>query len=101
MFFNKDDSKNNFTDAFLFSSILIFEEFSKPSGSEENLFLDCFGKKTVLKQNRNFWDLKENEFLVEVLYVSVDPAMRGWISEVENYLYLDNGLRLWRDFLKK
>lgn len=30
-------------------------------------------------------DLKENEFLVEVLYVSVDPAMRGWISEVGNY----------------
>ena len=26
------------------------------------------------------------EFLVEVFYVSIDPAMRGWISTVSNYL---------------
>ena len=30
-------------------------------------------------------DLKENEFLIEVHYLSVDPAMRGWISKVGNY----------------
>ena len=30
-------------------------------------------------------DLKDLQFLVEVLYVSIDPAMRGWISDVQNY----------------
>tara|TARA_E500000178_G_C16987855_1_gene739237 strand:- start:537 stop:1550 length:1014 start_codon:yes stop_codon:yes gene_type:complete len=30
-------------------------------------------------------DLNENEMLVEVQYLSIDPAMRGWISEVGNY----------------
>ena len=30
-------------------------------------------------------ELNEEEFLVEVSYVSIDPAMRGWISTVGNY----------------
>ena len=30
-------------------------------------------------------EIRDNYFLVEVLYVSIDPAMRGWISEVGNY----------------
>ncbi len=30
-------------------------------------------------------DLKNGQFLVEVEYISVDPAMRGWISDIENY----------------
>ena len=30
-------------------------------------------------------ELNKEEFLVEVSYVSIDPAMRGWISTVGNY----------------
>ena len=30
-------------------------------------------------------EISDNHFLVEVEYVSVDPAMRGWISDVGNY----------------
>ena len=30
-------------------------------------------------------EIGDNQFLVEVEYVSVDPAMRGWISDVGNY----------------
>ena len=30
-------------------------------------------------------EIRDNHFLVEVEYVSVDPAMRGWISDVGNY----------------
>ncbi|OUU45744.1 MAG: NADP-dependent oxidoreductase [Verrucomicrobia bacterium TMED56] len=30
-------------------------------------------------------DLVADEFLVEVIYLSIDPAMRGWISSVGNY----------------
>ena len=30
-------------------------------------------------------ELNKEEFLVEVSYVSIDPAMRGWISAVGNY----------------
>ena len=30
-------------------------------------------------------DLENGQFLIEVEYVSVDPAMRGWISDIGNY----------------
>ena len=30
-------------------------------------------------------ELKDGEFLINVKYVSIDPAMRGWISDVGNY----------------
>ncbi len=30
-------------------------------------------------------EIGDNQFLVEVEYVSVDPAMRGWISDAGNY----------------
>ena len=30
-------------------------------------------------------ELVSNEILVEVKYISIDPAMRGWISEIGNY----------------
>ena len=30
-------------------------------------------------------EIRDNHFLVEVLYLSIDPAMRGWISDVGNY----------------
>ena len=30
-------------------------------------------------------ELKDGEFLINVEYVSIDPAMRGWISDVGNY----------------
>ena len=35
--------------------------------------------------NDNVRELNEEEFLVEVFYVLIDPAMRGWISKVDNY----------------
>lgn len=31
-------------------------------------------------------DLKDGEILVEVLYLSLDPAMRGWLNDVRSYL---------------
>lgn len=31
-------------------------------------------------------DLKEGEFLVRNLFLSVDPAMRGWVNDAPNYL---------------
>ncbi|PNY24998.1 NADP-dependent oxidoreductase YfmJ [Tolypocladium capitatum] len=31
-------------------------------------------------------DLKDGEILVEVLYLSLDPAMRGWMSDARSYL---------------
>ena len=30
-------------------------------------------------------EIEKDQFLVEVEYVSIDPAMRGWISDVGNY----------------
>jgi NADPH-dependent curcumin reductase len=44
--------------------------------------------------NRDTWQLTEepvaepgeNEAVVEVLYVSLDPAMRGWLNEGESYV---------------
>ena len=30
-------------------------------------------------------EIRDSQFLVEVEYVSVDPAMRGWISDAGNY----------------
>ena len=35
--------------------------------------------------NDNLRELIEEEFLVEVFYVSIDLAMRGWINTVSNY----------------
>ncbi|KAI1822217.1 NAD(P)-binding protein [Xylaria intraflava] len=31
-------------------------------------------------------DLKDGEILVEALYLSLDPAMRGWLNDVRSYL---------------
>ncbi|KAH6605769.1 hypothetical protein Trco_004922 [Trichoderma cornu-damae] len=31
-------------------------------------------------------DLKDGEILVEVLYLSLDPAMRGWLNDARSYL---------------
>jgi len=31
-------------------------------------------------------ELKDNEFLVKVNYISLDPAMRGWLDDVKSYL---------------
>lgn len=31
-------------------------------------------------------DLKEGEVLVETLYLSLDPAMRGWLDDVRSYI---------------
>ena len=36
--------------------------------------------------NDNVGQMIGEDFLVEVFYVSIDPAMRGWISTVSNYL---------------
>ncbi|KAM4054448.1 zinc-binding dehydrogenase [Hirsutella rhossiliensis] len=39
-------------------------------------------KSTIPSAN----DLKNGQVLVEVLYLSLDPAMRGWMSEVRSYI---------------
>ena len=33
----------------------------------------------------------DGEFLAEVLYISLDPAMRGWIKEGKSYLTISVG----------
>ena len=36
--------------------------------------------KTVSKPLPDLEDLKDGELLIEVLYLSLDPAMRGWLN---------------------
>ena len=57
-------------------------------------------KKLVLKKRpvgfpaEDTWELqtaeidepKEGEFLVETQYVSLDPAMRGWLNDQKSYI---------------
>ena len=61
--------------------------------------LELINNKIVLKKRPNpsvieelfelkteeLKELQDGEFLVNVKYVSIDPAMRGWISDVGNY----------------
>ena len=61
--------------------------------------LDLINNKIVLKKRPNpsvteelfelkteeLKELQDGEILVNVKYVSIDPAMRGWISDVGNY----------------
>ncbi|KAK5995477.1 NADPH-dependent curcumin reductase [Cladobotryum mycophilum] len=43
-----------------------------------------FNQKFVPKPTAS--QLKDGEILVEVLYLSLDPAMRGWLADVRSYL---------------
>ena len=61
--------------------------------------LNLINSKIVLKKRTNpsvtemlfklkaeeLRELKDGEFLINVEYISIDPAMRGWISDVGNY----------------
>ena len=63
------------------------------------MYLNLINSKIVLKKRPNpsvtemlfklkaeeLRELKDGEFLINVEYVSIDPAMRGWISDVGNY----------------
>ena len=63
------------------------------------MYLELINNKIVLKKRPNpsvteklfelkteeLKELQEGEILVNVKYVSIDPAMRGWISDVGNY----------------
>jgi NADPH-dependent curcumin reductase CurA len=51
----------------------------RPNG---NVSPDCW---KVIQENMDI-DLKPGEFIVKVMYISVDPAMRGWINDVESYM---------------
>ena len=59
----------------LINSKIILKSRPDPSVTE-----DLFDLKT-----EELKELKEDELLVDVKYVSIDPAMRGWISDVGNY----------------
>ena len=59
----------------LINSKIILKSRPDPSVTE-----DLFDLKT-----EELKELKDDELLVDVKYVSVDPAMRGWISDVGNY----------------
>ncbi len=51
-------------------------------------------KRVVGLPDHSVWDVQENpmptpqegEILVKVLYISLDPAMRGWINNVRSYI---------------
>lgn len=43
-----------------------------------------FGQRYVPLPDVN--DLKEDEVLVHILWVSCDPAMRGWMSSAPSYI---------------
>ncbi len=79
-----------------------------PYADGERRITDMEGKAGTVTINRQFrlaarpqgkakpsdWDLveepvvepKDGEFLVEVLYISLDPAMRGWMNEGRSYV---------------
>ena len=59
----------------LINSKIILKNRPDPSVTE-----DLFDLKT-----EELKELKDHELLVDVKYVSIDPAMRGWISDVGNY----------------
>jgi NADPH-dependent curcumin reductase CurA len=59
----------------LINSKIVLKKRPNPSVTEELFEL----KTEKLKE------LKDGELLVNVEYVSIDPAMRGWISDVGNY----------------
>ena len=59
----------------LINSKIILKNRPDPSVTE-----DLFDLKT-----EELKELKDDELLVDVKYVSIDPAMRGWISDIGNY----------------
>ena len=59
----------------LINSKITLKNRPNPSVTE-----DLFDLKT-----EELKELKDEEFLVGVKYISIDPAMRGWISDVGNY----------------
>lgn len=54
----------------------------------------CLAKRTVGLPGDDTWEIREvpapapgdGEFLVAVRYISIDPAMRGWINEGRSYV---------------
>ena len=59
----------------LINTKIVLKKRPNPSVTE-----DLFKLKT-----EELKELKDGEFLINVEYVSIDPAMRGWISDVGNY----------------
>ncbi len=59
----------------LINSKIVLKKRPNPSITE-----DLFELKT-----EELNELKDGELLINVEYVSIDPAMRGWISDVGNY----------------
>ena len=59
----------------LINTKIVLKKRPNPSVTE-----DLFELKT-----EKLKELKDSEFLINVKYVSIDPAMRGWISDVGNY----------------
>ena len=59
----------------LINTKIVLKKRPNPSVTE-----DLFELKT-----EELKELKDGEFLINVKYVSIDPAMRGWISDVGNY----------------
>ena len=59
----------------LINTKIVLKKRPNPSVTE-----DLFELKT-----EELKELKDGEFLINVDYVSIDPAMRGWISDVGNY----------------
>ena len=59
----------------LINTKIVLKKRPNPSVTE-----DLFELKT-----EELKELKDGEFLINVEYLSIDPAMRGWISDVGNY----------------
>ena len=43
-------------------------------------------KETWIYENEDVKEINEGEILLKNLYVSFDPAMRGWLNEVRSYI---------------
>ncbi len=39
-----------------------------------------------LLEEKNVSELADNQILVKVQYLSIDPAMRGWMNEGKSYI---------------
>lgn len=51
----------------------------RPQGAE---LTECW----ELQEEENDQNLRKGEYIVKVSHISIDPAMRGWINNVESYI---------------
>ena len=50
--------------------------------------------------HENINDLSEGEIIIQNLYISIDPAMRGWMNKARSYIKPDEIVQAWGEFKK-